>query len=500
MSDPKERILSPERARLLLYAILILSMAARFYHLNAPIADSHSWNQISAATTIRNFEKYGIDFFHPRWDLLEKGHPGPRIEAEEAPIYHTLVALGATETNFVRRARFISIIFGTLAGLFLFRLMRRKSDDTAALIATFFFLFGPFPFFFFRAVMSDAAMMFGIVASLFYFDRYLETPTWRDALLAGAMLSLAGLFKPFALHAAFPMAILTFAKMRWAAFRRPELYVFAVIALVPPLAWVGWAMHVGTLGNVTNETGTGGLTKMFGELSLLWSPRWYNILQARVFDQMLTPVVTAMAFAALVIRSSRKQSGFFLVWFIGVALYFAIVRMANQEHNYYQLPATAPMAALGGIGLSAILHKLHGTKREAAAGFVLLLFAVVSMLYVRPRFALEMSSHIAGKMVAAETSSSEKIVVVDPGATRKNQVLFAADREGWHFQHLKPEDIQRYKDLGAKAVVLVLEDSQQARAADTKEALSEQATLVKRTEGAYGKDGRNHEITIYRLD
>ena len=144
------------------------------------------------------------------------------------------------------------------------------------------------------------------------FDIPYKTERIKDVLLAGAFTALAGLFKPFALHVGVPILILAAMKYRWRLFLKPSLYLYAVVAIVPPLLWIAWAASIGSLGGVTDGKAVTETPKIWGAWSLLWDGAWYYRLQWRLFDRMMTPVVSVLMLAALVVRDARKQTAFFL--------------------------------------------------------------------------------------------------------------------------------------------------------------------------------------------
>ena len=500
MTDRWNNSLTSATATKLLAVILLFGVALRLFGVNAPIADDQSWNQVSAATVIRQFVENGIDFFHPQWDVLHRGSALPRIEAEEAPIYHVLSAIPAKVFGFIPLfARLVSIAFGTLAGLYLFLLVRRKTDDSTALAATFFFVLAPYPLYFFRAIMSESAMVFAMIAALYHFDRYCDTETFGQVMAAALFTCLAGLFKPFALHIGVPILIMALVRFRWRILTRPALYLYVVIALAPPLAWVAWAAKIGTLGGVTYDGAVASAPHLWGKWSLLWDPSWYYRLQWRQLDRMATPVVPLLVLAAVILPDARKKAPLFLWWLAGVAVYIGLVRQGNFIHNYYQLPAAAPFAALAATGLFGIAKKLSAKNGRRLVGTLMAVFFVVSLIYALPHFRLDLSSDQAGKLAAQYTAPGEKLLVMDPGATRKNQVLWAAHRQGWHFQNLKVAHVKEYKELGAAVVVLVLEPSQIKKAAEVRQFLAAESDFLVVKSGALGKRGEHHEIRLYRL-
>jgi len=482
--------------RRLLYAALALAFLVRLWHIAAPIADRHSWNQVSAATVIRHFVEDGIDPLHPQWDVLTGPAVGPRIEAEEAPIYHVAVALLAKLYGpHEPLARLLSIIASLLGAVFLYRLTRRLADGPAAFFAAVFYLFAPFSWYFGRAIMSDAWMLAMIILAVERFEFWTREKCFAALLTAAGAVALAGLFKPFALHVGVALLLLQLARGGFKSLFDVKLVVFALIALAPPLAWVAYAASIGSLGNVVGS-GESMLTAqhIWGPPSLLWSPKFWFTIQARLFDQMATPLVTACAVAAFVWADGRKQTGVALAWLAGFLVYLLLVRDGNQMHNYYQLPALPALALLGGIGLSALSRRIQG-KWIALA---LPVFLLISALYVRTSFELDLSSQKAGEWARAVSRRNELIVVLDPGATRKNQAIYAAHRRGWHERALHETTLAQRRAWGARWLVSCLEDEQIAAHPQWLQHMNRYHRLFE-FRGPWGRNGQEHTIAIYDL-
>jgi len=477
-----------------LYLALALGLLVRLWNISAPIADRHSWNQVSTATVIRHFAEDGIDPLHPQWDVLEGSDTDPRIEAEEAPLYHIVAALGTRLLGSLEiLARLLSILGSLLGAVFLFRLTRRLADGPAALFAVCFYLFAPFSWFFGRAIMSDAWMLAAMIAAVERFEAWTESGRFGVLLQAAVAVALAGLFKPFALHVGVALLLLQINRRGLRSLIDWRLVVFVVVSLVPPLAWVWWAAQIGTLGNVV-DSGQSMLTAehLWGPLSLLWSPRFWFKIQARIFDQAATPIVTALALLALVGAFRRCRVALF--WLAGFLVYLLLVRDGNQMHNYYQLPVVPPLALLAGIGLSL----LSQMTRQRWIALVLVGFVVVAGLYVRTSFELDLSSQKAGELVGQFSQPGELIVVLDPGATRKNQAIYAAHRRGWHLRAVHEGQVEKHRDWGARWLVTCLEDSQIAKHPEWIERLATWPK-IKEIRGDFGRRGKPHTIAIYDL-
>ncbi|NLH50105.1 MAG: hypothetical protein GX444_16120 [Myxococcales bacterium] len=477
-------------------ALLILAALARLYHLNAPLADRQSWNQVSAATVIRHFVEDGIDPWRTQWDVLIGDRTGPRIEQQEAPLYHVAVALLAKIWGHAEATgRLLNIAASLLTALFLFRLARREADGAAAWFAAAIFLFAPFGWFFSRTVMSDVWMLAMIVLGLERFALWLEDSRGRHLCEAALATLLAGLLKPFALHIGLAMLLLQLARRGWRSLLDWRLVAFAVVTVAVPVAWVVYAARVGSLGDVvTTDESWLTATRLWGKWSLLLSGGFWNRLQGRIFDQLATPLATALALVALLGGESRRQLRLAGAWLVAVLAYLLVVRDGNYMHDYYQLPFLPLIALTAGIGLGWLAKRAH----PAWIALLLAGFLVWSALYVRTAFYLDWSSVRAGELVKSLSRPEDLIVSFDPGVTRKNQLIYAAHRRGWHIGAIDQHTAALYAKRGAKWLVACLEDEQLAkhpRWEDELRALPE----VARESGPYGPRGERHTIVVYRL-
>ncbi len=495
--SPLGRLATDEHfARRVLFAVLALGFVVRLWNLTAPIADRHSWNQISTATVIRHFVEDGLDPLHPQWDVLKGDETGPRIEAEEAPLYHVATALfarlfGPPEPI----ARLLSIIASLVAAWFLFRLVRRLADDLAATCAALFFLLAPFGWYYGRAVMSDMWMVAMLVVAVERYEYWLREKCPAALFQAALAVMLAGLFKPFALHVGLALLIMQIGRGGLRSLLDWRLFVFAAIALAPPLLWVRHAAQIGSLGNVT-AAGESWLTAehLWGPVGLLWSGEFWFKIQARLLDQMATPIVSVLAGVALLWPESRRRAGPLIAWLIAALAYLLLVRDGNQMHDYYQLPFLPVLAALAGIGLAQLATRLD----HRWIALLLAVFVVWSGLYVRSAFRLDLSSHRAGLLVREVSRHDDLILALDPGVTRKNQVLYAAHRRGWHERSLKADTITKHVARGARWLVLCLSDDQWERHPQWRERL-DGLPLIARDRGAYGPRGQTHTLEVYSL-
>ncbi|MDP8254981.1 MAG: sulfatase-like hydrolase/transferase [Candidatus Alcyoniella australis] len=511
LSKTVKRLEDPRTARIAALLIIALSILPRLINLDAPIWDAHSWNQCSAATVARNLWISDLDWLHPEWDVLNAGSARPHVEAEEAPIYHLLLAAGygLLGRESLGWARLVTILLSLPGALWLFALMRRELGARAAVFGLLFYCFSPLILFFNRAVASDGAMVAFGIGAVYYFRRYSEDGGAACWLASLCCLVLSGLFKPFGLLVGVPIMAISLGRWGARAALRPTLWLYALVGLAIPLSWIGYAASIGSLGRGGPEKGLFSNTRLWGEPGLLLSPRFWNIVQSWIFDRGLTPPATVLALFALLQKNLRPRLRLFLWWALGCLLYVMIVRNGNQEHVYYSMPWLPPLSALAGAGMAALLDwrpqstlwQRPARHRMLLAGLLLLAFAGWSASYTYNFFRADRSSVIAGHAADRYLPPGALIVAWDPGSTRKTQLIYHAQRRGWHVGSLSPERIKTFQQLGAQAVVVCLSDEQatQPKRAQALEYLERNYELLWSKRGELGKRGEPHFLAIYAL-
>src|SRR6266566_10015562 len=218
----------------------IFAVAARLVLIDQPYIDGWSWRQSDVAAIARNFEKNGFHFGYPQIDWAGEA---PGYVGTEFPILPFLAALcykvsGSHE--WIGRSQ--AVIFFALSLPFFFLLVHEVFGGMAATWATFFYSFAPLNIFAGRSFMPDVPSLSLALIGLYFFLRWLENE--RAVLLVGATIaiSLALLVKfPTAVIAA-PFLFLVWQRWRWNFLKRPSLWFFAALTVLPSIAWY-WHAH-----------------------------------------------------------------------------------------------------------------------------------------------------------------------------------------------------------------------------------------------------------------
>lgn len=337
-------------ARRVLLVLLFLFAANWFYnyigiysYLHVRPTSIHSSAQCQRASIALNYYEGDMNFFKPR---VQKYSEMGGVTGVEFPIVYYLDALAYKLFGFNEiYGRLISLAILTL-GILLFYLMAQRLLGSAwmALTVTGSAAFSPVLMFYAPNFMPDAPSMALVLASWFYFFRYLENK--RNSALHGFFLlsALAGLIKVVALIS--PVALLCIAILdKWGFYKRthperifPKLWPVIAKTLAAVLVVVSWYVYANWLAKAYhNETFSlspvqgdeGTLKSVLGNIKALWLYHYYS---TEGYNLML---YSLLLLALLYKWVNRLLFSVTLLFFLGnlVFVYFFLNQFIN--HDYY---------------------------------------------------------------------------------------------------------------------------------------------------------------------
>jgi 4-amino-4-deoxy-L-arabinose transferase-like glycosyltransferase len=416
----------------------ILAVAARLVLIDQPFIDHWSLRQSDVAAIARNFSEGGFRFAYPQidWAGGSAGYVGT-----EFPILPFLAAICykfAGIQEWIGRSQ--AVIFFAVSAPFFFLLVREIFGSTAATWAAFFYAFAPLNIFAGRSFMPDVPSLSLALIGLYFFLRWLDNE--RPLLLVGATIaiSLALLVKlPTAVIGA-PLLFLVWQKWGWKFLKRPSLWFFAAITVLPSLAWYWHAHEIAQKFYPHHFFGEGGVR--------IESLSWYWDIVGQTAIGSLTPILTLMALIGLFVAPRSRFSGVFRWWLAGMILFVVVVGYGNR-HPWYRLPLVPIAAAFAGAACAFIGSKIS-SWRVAVVTFSILLassFVILACLYVRPIYRTSAAQlRDAGLELNKITAHDALIVAADTGDPT---LFYYAARKGWHFPEKdgmydrNPSDSQR---------------------------------------------------------
>ena len=351
-----------------LVALLALGLGPRLIEIDGPLIDQQAWRQTDTAAIARNFHEEGLDLLHPRVDWRGAG---PGYVETNFPLYPFAVALlyRASGGTHEWLGRLLSALLSTGAALLLQALLNRfYRDPQVGRIAAILFLVTPMSWFFGRAFMPEAAMLFLSLAALLTVERWLRSRRRADLALAAASAALCYLIKIPTLYLGLPILYLVWHRHGIGFLRVPALWLYAALSLAPAALWYthAAALH-GQTGLTFGIWGATGYDKWAHHLLL--ETDYYALLLRRIGHYGLTPVGAGLAALGLwaSLPLSRQPGGpstrdeaqpgphLLLVWLAAVVVYMLLVPEGNRKLHYYQLPLVPVAASLAALPLAALL-------------------------------------------------------------------------------------------------------------------------------------------------
>lgn len=437
--------------------ILLFGIAIRLIGVASPILGWHAWRQADTSSMARNFYSGGYDFLNPQIDW---GGNTPGIVECEFPIYPYILAMLYPFTG-VHAAvgRLVSALFASLTIVYLFLLGRALFGHRTGLWAAALFALLPIVAFYGRVVMPEPLMLCASVAGIYHFVVWVGSSRIRDLSLSCLFVTLAALVKLPALYLGLPLLYLAWGKYGRGFIRRPELWSFAGVTLSIVAAWYAHAHALKDVNGLTFGIWEYGSDK-WGNWDLVFSVRYWNtVLFSHLAERIITWPIMGLFLIGL-FHDRRSRTGAVVdVWLVALLVYLIVVAKGNYIHEYYQLPLVPPVvlivARLLGIWVPG---SFTNNKRSILLALVLIgafsLGTIRFVQYHRGEDAQRSHLYQLAQAIQEHTPPRSPILLLDGSDPT---LLYLAGRKGWHvtIDQLTNPDLTRYRDLGARALVIV---------------------------------------------
>jgi 4-amino-4-deoxy-L-arabinose transferase-like glycosyltransferase len=423
----------------------ILAVAVRLICINQPYIDNWSWRQSDVAVIARNYFQGGFHFTRPQidWAGDQPGYVG--TEFPVLPFVAAICYKISGVHEWVGRIQAVFLFAVSLS--FFFLLVRRIFGETAATWALFFYSFAPLGIMAGRCFMPDMPSLAFSIMGLYFFQRWIDESVHDSGtvhvarlppaplLLASALcISLSILIKLPNIVMGAPIACLVFQRFspsrrlsraggRLSAFRRFDLWLFALGSLLPSALWYGHAYQIALQFYPHHFFGAGGVQIMSGT--------WYLKIAKEIVTSTLTPLLFVLGSAGIFTTKSTSRARLFHWWLAAMILFIVIVGYGSR-HQWYQLPFIPIAAAFAGAACAFVRPKIPGRRMKIAFSILLaILFSFSSFVYAH-RFYQPSAAPLrdSGLKLKTATPTSALVVAADNGDPT---VLYYAERKGWHF-------------------------------------------------------------------
>lgn len=379
--------------------IVIAALAVRFYKLDAPIADWHSWRQADTSAVTRNFIKNDkIDFMYPTFDDLSSVASGlPNLKGlrmVEFPIYNIItvfVRIVMPEFSVESAGRATSAGMSVLSMVFLFLILRKLVSRRAAYFVVAAFAFIPYNIFYSRTVLPEPTMVaFSLGAIWFALNN-------RFALFV-VFAALALLAKPYAIFLIAPVIFLN-----------RKLIIFTLLSLAPMFFWRFWIQQFPEAIPASEW--------LFNGNGIRFKGAFWQWLFADRIGRLILGYWGLIPFGFGLIKVHK----FLLLFLLSSLSFIFVFATGNVQHDYYQIIIFPALAIIVGLGLNQ-MPKL------------LALISVIFMLMfgwynIRDFYNINHPEIVeAGKIVDQIAPAKALVVAPYSGDTA---FLYQTNRSGW---------------------------------------------------------------------
>lgn len=338
---------------LIICLILLIAFALRLYKINRPIADWHSWRQADTAAVSRNFIKEGFTPFIPTYDDMSSQTNGldnpARYRFVEFPIYNILV-YGAWLITGVNTgvARLVTVFITLGSTLLLYLVVRKFSSWQVSALSALFFATIPYNIFYSSAVLPGPFMVLSVLALYFFFINYLEKEKLIYLILSIVCANLAILSWPIALFFMVPIIYLAFEKYGVKTFVKLNLWIFALLSLLPFGVWRLWILKF--------PSGIPNWQFLINEGNIRFKGSYFRWIFEERLGKLILTVGGFVLFILGLIQKPAKEKLFYFSLLVSCILYFVVFASGNIRHDYYQIPIIPTLSIFMAIGIMSLLN------------------------------------------------------------------------------------------------------------------------------------------------
>lgn len=451
--------------RLLLIAILTLGFAARAATFRSPLFDFHSWRQADTASIARNFVEERFNPLYPQVDW-RGGQQDGFVETGLELHAFAVAALSKVFGFSPSVGRLLNASLFPLAAFLLFRFVRFRYGDTAALIAAFIYAVGlPLTMFIDRAFMNESLLALLSIACLWAAQSYCARSRVRDLAILLIASVLIAIVKPTYLIILGPVGGLFFERFGVAALLRWEPWLVGAATVASGTLWFWHARNLSELTGLSF-----GLSDKLLDSEILRSAEYPFKVARRLVKDILGPVGALFTPIGAVIAIREKKYAEAL-GILAFAAYLIVVAAGNFHHNYYQLPIVPIATVLASLGIVRSVAHLSGRyhwrwTKELTAYSAILWVAAMSTL-IRNVSAHNWYEQNRGRLHLCENlkpllSDTDRLVFAND---QSPDMLFCLDRKGWLLStdQSTVAHIRSLSQAGASVVVLHKDDQLRAQ-------------------------------------
>ncbi len=424
------------KQKAILFLILFLGFVLRFYKIDIPLADHHSWRQADTAAVARNFIKSGFDFFKPQIDNFTPLHPdvpnNERLFLVEPPIFNSLVAgvYSVFEVN-IKWARMVSILFSLGSAFLLYLTSKKFFGEKVGLFSAFFFAFLPYNIFYSRVVLPEPMIIFFTLGMFYFCIKWLQSNSIVSYLLFVVSSAISFTQKSFPLFFLLPIIYLIFQKYKFYFLKQKKLYLWFLLAVLPFLLWRWWIGHF--------PEGIPGNLWLFNQNNIRFKGAFFYWIFAERVGKLILGYWGLPLLVLGAIIKPKKEGWFFHLWLFSLLVFICVFAAGNVTHDYYQIPLIPIFCIFMAKGANLLLFDIPEkfSKLLSRSLFIVccLLLVAFSWYEVRGFYNIQSGVDLAGEAV---DKLFPKEALVLTGDSNDATLLYNTNRWGWTGGYASP--------------------------------------------------------------
>lgn len=396
------------------------------YINNCPCERGDYWRQSDTESIARNFVEDKFDIFYPQFNY---DGPKPNYIQLEFQITTFLIAILYKAFGYhYFLARIVPIAFFMGSAIYLFLIAKKYYGYPAAWFTIILYSIIPLNIFYTRAIMPESAALFFLIGGFYYFILWYEKEELWFLMLSAFFTCFAISQKTPTIFIGLAMLLMVLKKYKLKFIAKWELWVFAVLSLLPNVIYIIWSKSISEFNFVSNIAITYIIPKSIKSLTSIKS------LSLAVKEMALepSPCITALAIVGF-IDTEWEEEHPLIFWTFAIVL--EIITVASVIKLRYYFIFITPLAALwagkvlGGVGKS---------YKTLVAIFVSLAFLSFYNYYGAKLFFHEKHDILKQAEVIQGYTKKEDLIVI--GALEP-ALLNQSGRSGWR------ANIKYYKDI-----------------------------------------------------
>lgn len=396
--------------------ILIFSMRLpHIDHLASEVGDI--WRQADTESIARNFVDHRFNIFYPQFNY--DGALPNYIQLELQITTFIIAILYKIFGTHMFLARLVPTLMFMFSVYYLFKLMREIYSTRMAWLVSFIYAVLPITLFYSRAIMPESAVLLFFNGAFYYFYMWYKYNDKPYLFLSAIFTALAISQKTPAVFIGIAMIFICIDKYGMRFLKKWELWLFGIIALLPPLIYTKWSGMVAEFKFVSSIGAKHIIPKFASSFLTTESLDFYKMALPKSFT-ILFCLLALIGFFTL--RSKKEKP---LIYLTLAMLLETVFIVSVIKFRYYLIFLAPIVAILAGRALYTIFSKVKFGNVIIASILIFSSFSAIH--YGRGDYEVVDSIIEFGQVVDDHTDPGDLIVI----ATFDPARLSISNRQGW---------------------------------------------------------------------